>query len=70
MECFAQIAYIPTVSKPVRNDVSLPEGALSQEANQIDESLRAAFAAFREIEKTATGISYPAISIIPIAIYR
>jgi len=67
---FAQIAYIPTESESVRDDVSLPEGTLSQKANPIDEALRNTFNAFREVEKIATGVAYPVISIIPIAIYR
>jgi hypothetical protein len=67
---FAQVAYIPSERKSVQSDVSLPEGTPSQKVNSIDESLRDTFDAFREIEKIATGVSYPAISIIPIAIYR
>ncbi len=68
---FAQIAYIPSESESVQNGVSLPEGALSQQkAQSIDEAIRGTFDALRGIEKMATAVSYPAISILPIAIYR
>lgn len=61
---FAQVAYIPSRSESVQNDVSLPK------AQSFDEAIRGTFDALRGIEKMATAVSYPAISIIPIAIYR
>jgi len=67
---FAQIAYIPSENESIQNDISLPEGTLSQKGQSLDEAFRGTFNAFREIEKIATGVSYPVISIIPIAIYR
>ncbi|MEE8194766.1 MAG: hypothetical protein V3T73_04625 [Dehalococcoidales bacterium] len=61
---FAQIAYIPHKSESVQNSM------IPQKTQSLDESLRGVFDAMRGIEKMATAISYPAISIIPIAIYR
>lgn len=61
---FAQVAYIPSRSKSIQNDVSLPQ------AQSFDEAIRGTFEALRGIERIATAVSYPAISIIPIAIYR
>lgn len=67
---FAQVAYIPSKSESGQSDVSLPVDKLSQKTQSIDEALRGTFNALRDIEKLATAVSYPAISIIPIAIYR
>jgi len=62
---FAQIAYIPSKDSSMPITVSEP-----QEVKSFDESLRGVFESLRGIERLATAIVYPAISIIPIAIYR
>lgn len=61
---FAQVAYIPS-GVEIEKDNELPLSG-----NPIDKALQITFNATRELEKIATGVSYPAISIIPIAIYR
>ncbi len=60
----AQIAYIPIKGE------SMHVSMIPEKARSFDEALRGFLGAFRGIEKMATGLSYPAISIIPIAIYR
>jgi hypothetical protein len=66
---FAQVAYIPSQSKPEqREDVSLQD--VQPQTTSIDEAFRDTFGAFRDIERLAIAAPYPAIAIIPIAIYR
>lgn len=67
---FAQVAYIPSRSESGQRNAFLQEGVQAQKTRSIDESIRDTFNALRDIEKLATAVSYPAISIIPIAIYR
>jgi len=61
---FAQIACISI------KDESMHISMIPEKARSFDESLRGFLDEFRGIEKMANAISYPAISIIPIAIYK
>ncbi len=67
---FAQIAYIPSKDSSAQEYMVSTGGTTSQELKSIDDAFRALFDSLRGIEKLATAVVYPAISIIPIAIYR
>jgi len=67
---FAQVAYIPHRSEIEQRDASLQKDVQVQKTQSIDESFRNTFSALRGIEKLAIAVPYPAISIIPIAVYR